>query len=64
MAAVVASEVASVFGTFFPMTPPMAPPSGYQTPPVPPVTMLKEYFSPAAAVPGSSKAARMRTSVA
>ena len=41
IAAVVASEVASVSGTYFPMTPPIAPPSGYQTPPVPPVTMLK-----------------------
>jgi hypothetical protein len=45
IAAVVASEVASVSGTCFPMTPPIAPPSGYQTPPVPPVTMLKESFS-------------------
>ena len=45
IAAVVASEVASVFGTYLPMTPPIAPPSGYQTPPVPPVTMLKESFS-------------------
>src|SRR5665647_687916 len=45
IAAVVASEVASVFGTCLPMTPPIAPPSGYQTPPVPPVTMLKESFS-------------------
>jgi hypothetical protein len=27
------------------MTPPIAPPSGYQTPPVPPVAMLKENFS-------------------
>ena len=45
MAAVVASEVASVLGTYLPMMPPIAPPSGYQTPPVPPVTMLKESFS-------------------
>ena len=44
MAAVVTSAVASVLGTFLPMTPPMAPPSGYHTPPVPPVTMLKESF--------------------
>jgi hypothetical protein len=32
----------------------MAPPSGYQTPPVPPVTMLKESFWPNAGAPASA----------
>src|SRR5512136_1672219 len=62
MAAVVASVLASVLGTFFPMTPPIAPPRGYQTPPVPPVTMLKESFSPADAAPGRIRATRTRRS--
>src|SRR5512134_3151039 len=44
IAAVVASAVASVSGTYLPTTPPIAPPRGYQTPPVPPVAMLKESF--------------------
>src|SRR3990170_3834118 len=64
MAAVVASEVASVLGTFFPMTPPMAPPSGYQTPPVPPVTMLKENLSAADPKPGNHKVTRASNRVA
>ncbi len=62
MAAVVASEVASVLGTLVPISPPMAPPSGYHTPPVPPVAMLKENL-PAACTPGAAQTNRARTVV-
>src|SRR5512141_471521 len=63
MAAVVASEVASALGTYLPTTLLIAPPSGYQTPPVPPVTMLKESFSCLGWAPASAARTNDKASI-